>query len=154
MHDRDAGARVFEIVTIVVRRQQRIDHRDHCANTRRAKPGPDKLRTIRQNDQNAIFDIHSEFAQRIARSIRHPRRFAVGVGLISEIETDFVFAPFLQIVIEEVIGHVEAFRKFNVGHALVHSWPGKALRPRQERIHFVLIADQPFSHFGNPSVGW
>ena len=113
MDDRDARARVFEIVTIVVRRQQRIDHRDHGADARRAKPGPDKLRTVGQNDQHAVFNLHPEFAQRVARAIRHARRFAVGESLIFEIETGFVFAPFLQIVIEEVIGHVEAFGKFD-----------------------------------------
>ena len=67
MHNGHARARVLEIVTIVVRRQQRIDHRDHRANARRAKPGPDKLRTIRQNDQDAVFHLNAEFAQSIAR---------------------------------------------------------------------------------------
>ena len=111
MNDGDARARVVEIVFVIIGRQQRIDHRDHRADPRRAKPGPDKLRTIRQDDQHAIFNLNAQLAQSVADAIRHARRVAISERLIFVVEADFVFAPFLQIVVEEVVGHVEAFGK-------------------------------------------
>jgi hypothetical protein len=59
------------------------------------------------------------------------------------VETDFVFAAFLQIVVEEVIGHVKALWEGNGSHGLIHFWPGIALRPGEKGIYFCLV---PASH--------
>src|ERR1043165_3350552 len=111
MNNRGAGAGVFEVVTIIVRRQKRIHHRDDCSNARCPEPAPDKLWTIGQHKEYAIFHLNPDFAQRIARPIRHADSFTVIESLIAEIQTGFVFAAFLYVVVEEIIGHVEAFRK-------------------------------------------
>src|SRR5213594_1717588 len=95
MHDRRASARILEIVSVVVRRQQRINHRDYRANPRRAKPTPNKFWTIRKNDEHTIFHPDAQHAQSIPNSIRHPRRLAIRPGFFVEVKTDFVFAPFL-----------------------------------------------------------
>ena len=115
VNDGGPGAGIFQIVLIIIGRQQRIDHRDHRSDARRGEPRPGKFRTIRQHDQYPILHLDAQRAQRIGYAIRHPRRFAIGVSLIFEVEADFVFPPFLQIVIEEVLGHVEVFREFD-GH--------------------------------------
>ena len=69
MNNRNLRARVFEIVLVVADGQQRIDHRDHCADARGSKPRPDKLRTVRQDEQYAIFDVYAQLAQRVARLV-------------------------------------------------------------------------------------
>src|SRR5258708_1463505 len=105
--------RVLEIVAIIIRGQQRIHHGDHGADTRGAKPRPNKFRTIGQNYQDPIFHLNAGGSQLVSASIAHPRGLAISVSLIFEVEAVFVFATLLQIVIEEVVGHVEAFREFN-----------------------------------------
>ena len=115
MNDGYPSARVLEIVFVIFSRQQRIHHRDHRANARRAKPRPNKLGTIRQDNENPVFDFNAELAQCVADAIRHARGVAVGVGLIFVIETDFVFATFLHIVVEEVVRHVEVFGRWDSG---------------------------------------
>ena len=52
-----------------------------------------------------------ELAQRIAGLIRQPRDFSIRPLLIFEIQADFILPAFLEIVIEEVVGHVEPFGK-------------------------------------------
>ena len=61
-----------------------------------------------------------KFAQRIARAIGHQRGLTVSEGLIFVIQAGFVFAALLQVVIEEVVGHVEPFwkRRVHVIHFL------------------------------------
>jgi hypothetical protein len=41
--------------------------------------------------------------------IREPRDFSIRPLSILEIQADLILSPFLEIVIEEVVGHVEAF---------------------------------------------
>src|ERR1041385_77341 len=125
MNNRSTSARVLQVIAIIVRRQERIHHRDDYADPRRTKPGPNKLGTIRQNNQHAIFHLNPDFAQRITRAIRHAGGFTVSESLIAEVETGFIFAPFLYIVVEEVIGHVEAFREFD--HSIIALLPTNSL---------------------------
>ena len=106
-----ARACVVEVIFVVTRRQQRIYHRDHRANTRRAKPRPNKLRTIGQHHQHAVLDIGARISQRIAGPVCQTRSFTVGPLPVFEIETDFVRPAFLEVVIEEVVRHVEALGK-------------------------------------------
>ena len=105
--------RVLEIVAIIIGWQQRIHHGNHGADAQCAKPGPGKLRTIGEDDEHAIFHFNAGIAQRIANAIRHPCCFAICERLIFEVKTDFVFAAFLQVVVEEVVGHIEAFRELD-----------------------------------------
>src|SRR2546423_12785925 len=108
-----ARPRVLEIVAIIIRGQQRINHRDHRPDARGAKPRPNKFRTIGQNDQDSIFHLNAGGSQSVTGAIAHPRGLAISVSLIFEVEADFVFATFFQIVIEEVVGYVETFGEFN-----------------------------------------
>ena len=42
-----AGARILQVISVVLGRQQRIDHSNYRSDTRRSKPCPNKLRTVR-----------------------------------------------------------------------------------------------------------
>src|SRR5262249_30702335 len=80
-------------------------------DARRAKPRPHKLRTIRQNHQHAIFEVRTNLTQYIAGLIRESCYFSVCPLTIFVVETDLSLPTFLEIVIEEVVGHVEPFWK-------------------------------------------
>src|SRR5205823_6654580 len=93
MYDGDARARVFEVVVVVVRRQQRVDHCDDAAHTVRAEPTPDELRAVRQRDQHSVFNLNSRFAQSAARAVRHTRRISIRETLVAVVEANLVLAP-------------------------------------------------------------
>ena len=114
VYDGDARARVFEVVAVVVRREQRVDHRDDAAHTVRAEPTPDELRAIGERNQHAVFRLDSRLAQSISRTVRHTRRLRVRETLFAVVETDLTFAPFLKVVVEEVFAHLKAFGEFDV----------------------------------------
>src|SRR5690349_691399 len=114
VNDGDFRACVVEVVLVVSHGQQRIDHRDHCPDARCTKPRPYKLRTIRQHHQHAIFKVHTKLAQRVARSIRESRYFAVRPLTIFIVKTNLTLPTFLEIVVEEVLGHVEPLWKRRV----------------------------------------
>src|ERR1044072_2876981 len=117
MNNRDFRTRVVEVVLVIRNRQQWIHHRDHRSDSRRSKPRPHKLGTIWQHHQHAIFDVHTKLTQRITGSIRKPRYFAVRPLAIFIIKADLTFPTFLQIVIKEVVGHVEPLWKRRI-HAI------------------------------------
>jgi len=77
MNDSDARAGVVEIVFVILRRHSGFTIVNDGANASGAEPGPDKLRTVWQNDEYAVFNLDSEFTQRIAGAIRHSRGLAI-----------------------------------------------------------------------------
>src|SRR5579885_3349949 len=114
VYDGDAGARVFEVVAVVVRGQQRVDHRDDAARAARPEPGPDELRAVRQRDENSVFDLDTQLAQSAARAVRPSHRVRVCESLVAEVKTSLVLAPFLDVVVEEVVAHSEAFGELDI----------------------------------------
>src|SRR2546421_2426682 len=55
--DCDTSARVFEIILVIFGGQERVDHRNHCADATRPEPRPDELRAIGQDNQHAILNL-------------------------------------------------------------------------------------------------
>src|SRR5438105_4905517 len=113
MKNSDAGARVVEVVSVLFNRQQRIDHRDYRADFGCTKPASDKLRRVGQNEEHAVFNIGAKLTQQVACTIRLPRDLIVSQALIAEAQTNFMAAPGSEIVVEKVLGHIEAFRESN-----------------------------------------
>src|SRR5262249_37193518 len=109
VNDGDFRARVVEVIFVISNGQQRIDHRDHRSDTRRAKPRPHKLRTIRQHHQHTILEVRTKLAQRVAGAIRESCYISIRPLSIFVVKTDLILPTFLEIVIEEVVGHVEPF---------------------------------------------
>src|SRR5438045_678142 len=113
MNDHTTRPRVLEIVAIIIPGQKRINHSDDRADARGAKPCPNKFGAIGQDNQDSIFHLNADGTQSVSGAIAHPRGFAISVSSIFEVETDIIFATFLQVVIEEIVSHVESFGKLD-----------------------------------------
>src|SRR2546423_3964454 len=107
MYNCYSRACVIEVILIIGGGQQRIDHRDHRSNARCTEPCPNKLRTIRQRNQHAIFNVESKLAQCISGLIRETCDLAICPLLLFKIETNLILPTFLQIVVEEVVSHIK-----------------------------------------------
>ena len=111
MNNRNFRARVVQVVLIIRNGQEGIDHRDYRSDACRSEPGPDKLRAIGKHQQHAVFNISSKLAQGVAGLVRQSCYCSIGPLSIFKVQADFIFPSFLDVVVEEVVGHVEPVRK-------------------------------------------
>src|SRR5581483_2542253 len=110
----------------VRRRQLRIDHRDDRTDLRRAEPAGDELRDVGESKQHAVFDARAEIAQQVPGVIRLLHYFGVRPLLIAEAQTDLVAAPGGEVVVEEVLGHIESLREC---HHAASPYSGRCAKP-------------------------
>jgi hypothetical protein len=111
MNNCRASSRVIQVISIVCRWKEWIHHRYDSPNTRSSEPGPYKLRTIGQNHQYSIFYVDSKVAKDVSGLVRQFDNFTVGPGSIFKVQADLVLSTFINVVIKEIVGHVETLWK-------------------------------------------
>src|SRR6478609_9114927 len=111
MNNCRTSPRVLQVISIVRRWNEWIHHRYDCPNTRSSEPCPYKLWTVGQNHQDSIFHVDSEVAKDVSGLVRQFDSFTVGPGSIFEVQADLVLSTFINVVIKEVVRHVEMLWK-------------------------------------------
>src|SRR5947207_3051152 len=106
-----SSSSVIKIILIIGGRKQGVDHRDYCANACGAKPGPNKFWTVGKHEENTILHTQPCFTKRIARFVGPSDRVRIRPGSILKIQADFVSAPFIHIVVKEIVRHIKMFWK-------------------------------------------
>ena len=131
VRDRDAGLGVREVLLELSALLQRIDHREDSARAQDGKPGLRKLKPIGEDDEHALLGTKSQAAQGGGQPPRALDQLGEGLRTPPRAQRDLGTAAFLDVVIEEVLGQVEAPRKrrnCGVKRVGAHGAPSLAVR--------------------------
>jgi hypothetical protein len=100
----------------VVRRHDRVHHRDHGARLGGAEPRERELGAVGQHDQHPVLDGDVEAAQRVREAVGVRVHLRVRVGEVAPAQARLAAAALLEVAVEEVPRHVEALGELHGGH--------------------------------------